>query len=129
MVFALNNHFNIKEIAIEFQDRPEGSISKLNTIRDGIKVIFGIFNLYRHYKPLNFFSFLSLIFLITSFAVGLPVIFEYIKDSYIFKAPSAILAGGLTIIAVLLFICGLLLDTLSHNERSRFEQILKQGKG
>ncbi len=127
-IFALNNNFRITEIAINFYDRPEGSFSKLNTIRDGFRVIFCIFNMYRHYKPLNFFSILSLLLLITSLAVGIPVILEYIEYYYIFKVPSAILASGLTILAVLMFICGILLDTLTHNERCRFEQMLKQGK-
>lgn len=127
-IFALNNSFKITEIAVDFNDRPEGSFSKLNTIKDGFTVLMCIFNLYRHYKPLNFFSLLSVFLLFFAVIVGIPVIYEYIEYSYIYKLPSAVLASGLMILSVLMFVCGLLLDTLAHNERCRFEQMMKQGR-
>lgn len=125
-IFALNYKFRIIEVPINFTERPEGSFSKLNTVSDGIKVVLTIFNMYRHHKPLRFFSIISLVFVAAALVAGIPVIIEYIRFDYIYKLPSAVLASGLVIIAVLLYVCGLILDTMSHNERGRFEQILKK---
>lgn len=60
-IHALDKNFLLKEIPVDYRDRPEGSVSKLNTIEDGIKVIKTIFNLYKEYKPLNFFGIIALI--------------------------------------------------------------------
>ncbi len=124
-LFALRYRLRIVEIPIDFTERPEGSFSKLNTFSDGVKVILCILNMYRHYKPLAFFSLLALLVLAAAMAIGAPVVWEYIEFRYVYKVPSAVLASGLGIAAMLLFVCGILLDTLSHNERSRVEQILK----
>ncbi len=125
-IFALNYHFRIVEIPIEFSERPEGSFSKLNTFSDGAKVIMAILNLYRHHRPMSFFSTIAAALLLGAVAVGVPVIVEYVRFAYVYKVPSAVLASGLAIVAVLTFICGVILDTLAHNDRGRFEQILKK---
>ncbi len=126
-IFALSRHFRIREVAIDFTERPEGSFSKLNTFSDGMKVIFTIFNMYRHYKPLRFFSVAALLCLVASVTIGVPVIYEYMTYSYVYKVPSAILSSGIFIIAVMLYVAGLILDTLAHNDRGLFEQLLKKG--
>lgn len=120
-IFALNNGLAIKEIPVVFQDRPEGSLSKLNTFSDGRKVIITIFNLFRHYKPFLFFGTISVLFLLASFFVGLPVILEYINYKYIYKVPSAILASGLMIISIFTFSIGLILDTIAIIDKKNFQ--------
>lgn len=125
-IFALNYHFRIVEIPIEFSERPEGSFSKLNTLSDGAKVVMAILNLYRHHRPLRFFSIIAGLLFVVAVGIGIPVIMEYVRFAYVYKVPSAVLASGLVIVAVLAFVCGLILDTLSHNDRSRFEQVLKK---
>lgn len=125
-LFALHYGFRVREVAIDFSERPEGSFSKLNTVTDGIRVVRCILNMYRHYKPLKFFSILALIFLLGALGAGVPVIVEYVRFEYVYKVPSAILASGLAIAGMLTFVCGLVLDTISHTDRSRFEQILKK---
>lgn len=108
---ALDKNFIIKEIPIEYRDRPNGSSSKLNTISDGIKVIKEIIRLFKDYKPLKFFMIIALILFILGLIVGLPVIIEFIKTKYITKVPSAILATGLILLAVIFGQCGIILDT------------------
>jgi glycosyltransferase involved in cell wall biosynthesis len=120
-IFALNNGLAIKEIPVVFQDRPEGSFSKLNTFSDGRKVILTIFNLFRHYRPFLFFGTLSVLFLIASIVVGMPVILEYINYKYIYKVPSAILASGLMLISIFTFSIGLILDTISIIDKKNFQ--------
>jgi glycosyltransferase involved in cell wall biosynthesis len=118
---ALDKRFKIVEVPIDYRDRPEGSESKLNTFSDGIKVINMIFTLFKEFKPFQFFSLWSSVLLILGLAVGLPVIYEFIKTDYITKVPSAILAVGLVILAVLLFAVGLILDTISSLNKKQYE--------
>ena len=91
-LYALDKKYIIKEIPIIYRDRPEGSSSKLNTISDGIKVVKTIVRMFKDYKPLRFFGIISFILFCLSLLIGIPVIVEFIKTSYITKIPSAILA-------------------------------------
>lgn len=111
----------IEEVSIEYRDRPNGSDSKLRTIPDGIKVIFTIFNLHRHYRPLRFFAAISMTFLVVGIIVGYPVILEYIRDAYINKIPSAILASGLIMLSVLFASIGVILDSVRRVGKEQFE--------
>jgi glycosyltransferase involved in cell wall biosynthesis len=120
-IFALNNHLNISEVPIDFSERPEGSFSKLNTFSDGRKVILTIFNLFRHYKPLQFFGTFAFFFFIMALVFGIPPILEFIEFKYVFKTPSAILASGLMLLSMLSYAIGLILDTISINNKSLFQ--------
>lgn len=112
-IHCVENGFLVKEIQIDYRDRPEGSESKLNTFSDGFKVIKMILGMLRDSKPLFFFGLLSFIFLIFGLLTGIPVINEFIKTGFVAKLPSAVLAVGLVIISILCFFVGLILDT--HN--------------
>ena len=125
-LFALNYKMRIVEIPIDFVDRPEGSESKLNTFRDGTRVILCILNMYRHYKPLSFFSLIALLFVIVSLIIGMPTVVEFVQTHYVSKVPSAILASGMFVMALLFFVCGLILDSVEQNERQRAEQSIKR---
>lgn len=123
-VYCLNYGFKIREVQVQYRDRPIGSVSKLNTIKDGYKVVRLFFNLYRLYKPLSFFSFISFILLIIGFALGILPIMDYIEYSYVYRVPTAIAAVSITIIAVLLFTCGLILDNISKFDKKNFKHTL-----
>ncbi|MCK4795987.1 MAG: glycosyltransferase, partial [Spirochaetes bacterium] len=118
---SLDKRFRIKEIPISYKERPFGSVSKLNTIKDGFRVLKTIFGIFKDYKPLIFFSLISLIFFIIGIIVGTPVILEFIKAQYINRIPSAILSSGLMIISMLLFAIGLILDTVVKHYRYNYE--------
>jgi glycosyltransferase involved in cell wall biosynthesis len=120
-IHALDKKFLIKELPIDYRDRPEGSESKLNTYKDGIRVVKTIISLFKDYKPLPFFSFLSLVFFILGIAVGIPVIYEFITLHYIAKLPSAVLAMGLVLVAILLLMNGFVLDTLVRTNQQNYE--------
>ena len=125
-LFALNYNLRIVEIPVDFAERPAGSESKLNTVSDGTRVIMCILNMYRHYKPLSFFSLIALLFVIVSLVIGVPTVVEFVQTHYVSKVPSAILASGIFVMALLFFVCGLILDSVEQNERQRMEQSLKQ---
>lgn len=120
-IHTLDKRFLVKEIAIDYRDRPEGSYSKLSTIKDGYKVLKTIFNLFKDYKPLVFFVIWSSFFMLLGLLVGLPVIFEFIKTNYVSKLPSAVLAMGCILLAIISLSCGLILDTVVSNTRKQYE--------
>lgn len=123
---ALDKKFLIKEIPIDYRDRPKGSISKLNTFKDGIKVIKTIFWVFKDYKPIIFFSVMAFIFLALGILVGIPVVTEFIKIRYVSKVPSAILAVGFVVLSSIFFICGFVLDTIVKQHREDYELMLNQ---
>ena len=120
-LYALDKKYTIKEIPIDYRDRPEGSVSKLNTLSDGIKVVKTIVRMFKDYKPFRFFGIISLILLIIGLIIGMPVIIEFAKTAYITKVPSAILATGLMGLSAISFQCGIILDTITRQHRENYE--------
>lgn len=107
------------EIDVDYGERPEGSASKLSTWRDGIRIlmIFGL--LMKEVKPFAFFGVLSLVTLALSLGLGVPVLLEFFDTGEVPRFPTWILATALLMMALLLFVCGVILDSLA---RSRLEQ-------
>lgn len=122
-IYALHNNYRVIEVPVEHRDRPTGSVSKLNTYKDGFKVLHIIFLLFKDWKPLIFFSICSLLFCITGLIIGIPPVIEFIEGGYVYKVPSAILAAAFEIIALLLFGVGLILDTIVKHKRALNEQL------
>ena len=120
-IHSLDKRFKLVEVPITYQDRPEGSESKLNTFSDGFKVLKMIFNLFKDYKPLLFFSLITGILFVLGLLIGLPVISEFAKTGMIDKLPSAILATGFMILAALSFVSGFILDTMVRQNRMQYE--------
>jgi len=123
---ALDKRMAVLEIPIAYSDRPLGSWSKLNTFRDGFRVLLTIFNIFRYYKPVFFFGGLSVLCFVAGIAVGTPVLREYINYRYVYAIPSAILATGMMILSLLLFALALILDASVHQHRFQFELTLHQ---
>ena len=118
---ALDKKFRIIEVPTRYKNRPIGSFSKLDTISDGIRVIKTILNIFRHYKPFLFFSFISFSLAIVGFFIAIPVFVDWFNYKYIYRIPLAILATGIEITALIIFAIGLILDTTSYNEKKSFE--------
>ena len=123
-IHALDKNFLLKEIPVEYRDRPEGSVSKLNTYSDGFKVLKTIGRLFKEYKPMIFFGLISLIFLIISLFFGIPVFVEYFKTSLVPRFPTLIFAGFMLIVSILMFVCGVILEVVVKKHRQLFELIL-----
>ncbi|MDD4700910.1 MAG: glycosyltransferase [Desulfovibrio sp.] len=121
---ALDKRMTILEIPVRYKDRPPDSFSKLSTMRDGMRVIFVIGKILRYYKPLRFFFSAALIAAISGLLAGWPVLQEYFNTGYVSHVPLAILASGCEVVALLLASVGLILDTIAHQERARFEREL-----
>ena len=120
-LYALDKKYIIKEIPIVYRDRPDGSVSKLNTVSDGIKVVKTILNMFKNYKPLQFFTLIAVVLFIFGLIIGIPVFVEFIKTRYITKVPSAILATGIVILSVIIGQCGVILHTVVKNHKENYE--------
>ena len=120
-IHALDKNFLLRSVPVNYRDRPEGSESKLNTYVDGAKVIMTIFNLYRDYKPLQFFGAIALLLAIISLIMFLPVFYDYLQTSLVPRFPTLIVSGFLMLASLLSFACGLILDTIAKNNRKTFE--------
>ncbi len=118
---ALDKDFKIKEVQIDYRERPPGSVSKLSTISDGMKVLKTLFWVFKDFKPLLFFSGMSLLLMLLGLAAGLLPILDYLQYRYVYHVPLAILAVGLIILAMLFFSVGLILDTVTKFHRLEFE--------
>ncbi len=125
-VHALHHKFPMHEVPTSYHARPAGTASKLHTFSDGFKILSFIFFLMRDIKPLLFFSLASLILLIMSLSLGLPVIFEFMETGLVARFPTAILASSIGVIAVLSLFTGLILDNVS---RGRMEAKILNYKG
>lgn len=107
---------------VGYRDRPGGSESKLNTVSDGIKVIFTIFNLFRNYKPMQFFSLLALLLIVVSAAVFIPlVLVPFWQTGLVERFPTLIVCGFVAIAALLSFFNGMVLDAIMQQERREYE--------
>lgn len=113
-IHALELGLPVAEVATDYFARPEGSFSKLNTYRDGIRILWTIMNLFRTEKPLIFFSIVSLILSIFSLAVFFPIWEEFKLTGSVERVPSTILCVGLMISAVFSLFTGFILDSTSR---------------
>ncbi|HFI0057387.1 TPA: glycosyltransferase family 2 protein [Streptococcus suis] len=120
-IHSLDKRYKLVEVPITYKDRPEGSESKLSTFSDGFKVLRMIFSLFKDYKPLIFFTILTIIFLTLGLISGIPVISEFAKTGLISKLPSAVLATGFIILSALSLVAGFILDTVVRQNRMQYE--------
>jgi hypothetical protein len=116
-VHALELAMPVSERVTAYAARPEGSASKLNTWRDGWRILRTIFQLYRIERPIWFFGAIGLVFALVAIGLSVPLLLTYMETGLVPRFPTAILATGLMIIAVLNGMCGLILDTVVRGRR------------
>ncbi|HIY51856.1 MAG TPA: glycosyltransferase family 2 protein [Candidatus Olsenella avicola] len=120
-IHAADKRWRIQQVPIEYRDRPEGSVSKLNTFSDGLKVLGMIFSLFKDYKPLPFFSLLAALFFVVGLVLGVPVILEFAETGLVERLPTAVAAVAFCGLGALLLVCGLILDTVVKGHRREWE--------
>lgn len=120
-IHALDKRFLIREIPIEYRDRPEGSVSKLNTFADGAKVLKTIFVLFKEYRPLRFFSWMALLLLLLAIIFIIPVLVEYFQTGLVPRFPTLFVALFLGLASLQAFFTGLTLDVLITKDRKAYE--------
>ncbi len=123
-IHAVDKNYKLVEIPVTYRDRPEGSVSKLNTYSDGFKVLKTIATLFKEYKPATFFNIVATIFLIISLILGVPVFVEYFKTGLVPKFPSLIVSGVALTLAMLLWITGIILQVTVKHQHQMYELYL-----
>lgn len=120
-IHAVYNQLQIDNVIVDYRDRPEGSVSKLNTYADGFRVLGTIFRLYRDYKPFGFFSLFALLLAVVSVLFFIPVLAEYFATGLVLKFPTLIVCGFVMLAAIQSFFAGLMLSNSAQKNRRDFE--------
>ena len=116
-VHALELRMPIGELPVDYRDRPPGSISKLRTYADGLRILRTIILLIKEEKPLQFFSLAGLVLLTGGLGIGLPIVLEFAQTGLVPRLPSAVLATGLILLSFLSITCGLILDSVMRGRK------------
>jgi glycosyltransferase involved in cell wall biosynthesis len=123
-IHAIDKNMRVENVIIQYRDRPEGSVSKLNTYSDGIKVLLTIVRLYKNYKPFGFFSFISLFLIAISTVFLAPVLGDYFSTGLVERFPTLIVCCFVYIAAMQSFFAGLMLSTMKQKNMQDYEMNL-----
>ena len=125
-IHAIDKNFTLKEVPVQYRDRPAGSESKLNTVSDGVKVVKTIATLFKEYKPSMFFNIVGSFVLLISIIMAIPVFVEYFQTGLVPKYPTLIVSSILLVISLLLYAVGIILQVIVKKHRQLFEILLNQ---
>ena len=120
-IHAVNYGMQVENVVVEYRDRPEGSVSKLNTYSDGIRVIHKMLQLYKNYKPLRFFGAFCLLLVLIALCMMIPVFSEYFNTGLVPRFPTLIVSGFIVLAGIQSFFAGMILDVLAAKDRRDFE--------
>ena len=120
-IHALDKNLSVQSVQVEYRDRPADSPSKLNTYSDGMKVLRTIVRLYKEYRPMSFFGLLAAMMALVSVILFIPIFAEYLHTGLVPRFPTLIVCGVMGTMALLLWVCGLILDTVAKKHRQLFE--------
>ena len=116
-IHALELGLTVAEVDTPYYPRPKGSVSKLNTWRDGFRILHTIVNLYRAERPLAFFTAIGALLAVASIGFAIPIVVTYLETGLVPRLPTAVLATGLILLAFLSTAVGLILDTVTRGRR------------
>lgn len=123
-IHAIDKNMALSNIIIDYRDRPDGSVSKLNTYSDGFKVLKTIIRLFRDYKPLQFFGSISFVLFLLGVGFFIPVFVHYLESGLVPNLPTLIMCGFSVVAAIQSLFSGLILDTIRQKNRQDFEMKL-----
>ena len=124
-IHAVDKNMFVRNVVIDYRDRPEGSQSKLNTYSDGFKVLATIGRLFRNYKPMNFFGLLSAFLLVVAAALFIPVFIIFLRTGEVPNFPTLIVSGFVAMASLQSLFSGMILSTLAEKDRQEFEHWLQ----
>lgn len=125
-IHAVYNNMHLENVVVDYRDRPEGSVSKLNTYMDGMKVIKTIIGLYKNYKPLGFFTSLTVLLGVIAIAAFIPVFCDFLHTGLVERFPTLIVCGFTVMAAIQSFFAGMILSDMGRKNRRDFELHLMQ---
>ena len=116
-IHALELRMPLAELETPYRDRAEGSTSKLNTYKDGVRIIFTILTLVKEERPLQFFSLIALILFLLGVGISIPILIEFHRTHLVPRFPTAFLAVGIVLLSFLSLVCGLVLDSVARGRK------------
>ncbi len=125
-IHAVNYSMQVENVVVEYRDRPEGSVSKLNTFRDGMRVIRKMLQLYKNYRPLRFFGLLCLLLMLVALILFVPVMGDYLQTGLVPRYPTLIVCGFMAIAGLQSFFSGMILEVMAAKDRRDFEYRLNK---
>jgi len=125
-IHAVNYNMQVENVVVEYRDRPEGSVSKLNTYSDGMRVMHKMMQLYKNHRPMHFFNVLCMLLVILAFILFIPVGLEYIKTGLVPRFPTLIVCGFMVLAGIQSFFTGMMLQVLAAKDRRDFEYRLNR---
>ena len=120
-IHTVDKNMLYQNVVIQYRDRREGSVSKLNTYSDGIKVIFTIFRLFKNYRPIEFFSIVASVLAALAVVFFVPVFISFLRTGLVQKIPTLVVCGFTAIAALISFFSGVVLDTIKQKNYQDFE--------
>ena len=123
-IHAVDKNYKVREIPVQYRDRPAGSESKISTIKDGIKVLFTIARLFEEYRPAIFFNIFAILFLILSIVLFIPILIHYFNTGLVPRFPTLILSLILLVLSILMWITGIILEVINKKHRQLYELYL-----
>ena len=120
-IHAVDKNYNIVEIPIAYRDRPKGSVSKLNTYKDGMMVIKTIMILFKEYRPTLFFNLIAALCIVLSFALGIPVLIEFFNTGLVPRFPTLIVSCIFFIVALFMWVSGIILEVINKKHKQDYE--------
>ena len=123
-IHAVNYSMQVENVVVEYRDRPEGSVSKLNTYSDGVRVIYKMLQLYRNYRPLRFFGSLCLLLVAIALLLMVPILSEYLRTGLVPRFPTLIVCGFMALAGIQSFFAGMILEVLAAKDKRDFEDRL-----
>ncbi len=120
-IHALDKNLSVQSIPVGYRDRPADSVSKLNTYSDGLRVLRTVARLYKEYRPMSFFGIFTAVLGLLGLGFMVPVLLEFFATGLVPRFPTLIMSGVLLTLAMLMLVCGLILDTVAKKHRQLFE--------
>jgi len=125
-IHAVNYNMQVDNVVVEYRDRPEGSESKLNTFRDGMRVIGKMFQLYKNYRPLRFFGAVCTMLVLVAAILMIPIVSVYLQTGLVPRFPTLITCGFMVLAGIQSFFAGMILQVLAAKDRKDFEYRLSR---
>ena len=128
-IHAVNYNMQVENVVVEYRDRPEGSVSKLNTYSDGMRVIRKMLQLYKNYKPLRFFGALCVLLVLVAAVFMIPIVDVYLKTGLVPRFPTLIVCGFMVLAGIQSFFAGMILEVMAAKDKRDFEYRLNRVYG
>ena len=128
-IHAVNYNMQVENVVVEYRDRPEGSVSKLNTYSDGLRVIRKMMQLYRNYKPLHFFGAICAVLILAAVLLMFPIFKVYLESGLVPRFPTLIVCGFMALAGIQSFFAGMILEVMDAKDKRDFEYRLARISG